>query len=75
MAIVVPIVSTWDPRGVDRAMGDVRRAETRMGRLKAGAGALAAPAAVAVAAVGAVGLSAVKAAEEAAAAQAKGWAG
>ena len=38
MAVVVPIVSEWNPKGVDRAMADIKRAEGKMGKLKAGLG-------------------------------------
>lgn len=39
MAIVVPVVSTWDGSGLDRAVRDISAAETQMERVKAiGAG-------------------------------------
>lgn len=35
MAVIVPIVSEWNSRGLDRAMADIRRAEGPMGKLGA----------------------------------------
>lgn len=55
MAIVVPIVSTWDPKGVDRSIADIKRAEGGWGKVGAGFRAGLMPA---VGALGALGFAA-----------------
>ena len=64
MAVVVPIVSEWNPKGVDRAMADIKKAEGKMGKLKAGLGKAFLPATAALAGLGAAAWDASKAAEE-----------
>ena len=64
MAVVVPIVSEWNPKGVDRAMADIKRAEGKMGKLKAGLGKAFLPATAALAGLGAAAWDASKSAEE-----------
>ena len=63
MAVVVPIVSEWNPKGVDRAMADIKRAEGKMGKLKAGLGKAFLPATAALAGLGAAAWGAAKAGE------------
>ena len=70
MAVVVPIVSEWNPKGVDRAMADIKRAEGKMGKLKAGLGKAFLPATAALAGLGAAAWDASKSAEELASSQA-----
>lgn len=53
MAIVVPIVSEWNPRGLNRAIADIQAAEGRMGKIGAATAAAAPAAAVALAGIGA----------------------
>jgi TP901 family phage tail tape measure protein len=37
MAIIVPIVSSWNPKGLDRAIADIKRAEGTFNKFTAGA--------------------------------------
>lgn len=53
MAIVVPIVSEWNPAGLERAAADISTAQGRLGKMGAAAQAAAVPAAAALAAIGA----------------------
>jgi hypothetical protein len=64
VAVVVPIVSEWNPKGVDRAMADIKKAEGKMGKLKAGLGKAFLPATAALAGLGAAAWDASKSAEE-----------
>ena len=70
MAVVVPIVSEWNPKGVDRAMADIKKAEGKMGKVKAGLGKAFLPATAALAGLGAAAWGAAKAGEELASSQA-----
>ena len=70
MAVIVPIVSEWNPKGVDRAMADIKKAEGKLGKMKAGLGKAFLPATAALAGLGAVAWDASKAAEELASSQA-----
>lgn len=65
MAITVPIVSTWDAKGVDKAMRDIQRAEGGWAKGAAGIKAATAPAAAALGVLSVAGFGAVKSAEEA----------
>lgn len=71
MAVVVPIISEWDPKGLNKAGSDLRRAEG--GWAKAGAGFRMAflPAVGALAGLGAAGVKFAKMASEDAASAAK----
>ena len=71
MAVVVPIVSEWNPKGVDRAMADIKKAEGKLGKTKAALGKAFLPAVGALAGLGAAAWDASKAAEELASSQAK----
>jgi hypothetical protein len=66
MAIVVPIVSEWNPQGIDRSVADIQKAEG--GWAKAGVAIEKAtlPAGIALGALTAAGWKSIKAAEEAA---------
>ena len=70
MAVVVPIISEWNPKGVDRAMADIKKAEGKMGKMKAGLGKAFLPATAALGALGAAAYGAAKAGEELASSQA-----
>ena len=70
MAVIVPIVSEWNPKGVDRAMADLKSADGKMGKLKVGLEKSFLPAVGALAGLGAVAWDASKAAEELASSQA-----
>jgi hypothetical protein len=65
MAIIIPILSQWNPTGLNKALSDIKRAETGFGKFKAGIKGLAVPAAAAFAAITAGALSSIKAAEDA----------
>jgi hypothetical protein len=64
MAVVVPIISEWDPKGLNKATSDFKRAEG--GWSKAGAGLKAAflPAVAGLAGLGAAGIKFAKMASE-----------
>jgi hypothetical protein len=51
MAIVVPILSEWNPKGLDRAMADVKKAEGGLAKFQAGLKGLAIPATIGFGAV------------------------
>jgi len=65
MAIIIPILSQWNPVGLNKAMSDIRRAEGGFNKFKAGIKSLAVPAAATFAAITAGAFSTIKAAEEA----------
>lgn len=71
MAIVVPIVSEWNPKGIDRSIADIQKAEGTWGKVGAGFEKAFVPAAAALAGLGAAGLSFAKEAEQAAQASAR----
>ena len=66
MAITVPIISTWEPKGVDKSIADIQKAEGAWGKTGAGIKAAAVPAAVALGGIATAGFKAAKAAEESA---------
>lgn len=70
MAVVVPIVSEWNPKGVDRAMADIQKADGKMGKMKVGLEKAFLPATAALAGLGAAAWQASKAGEELASSQA-----
>lgn len=63
MAVIVPIVTEWNPKGLNQALADIEKAQGGLGKTKAGLEAAFLPAA---AALGAVGAAAVLSAEKAA---------
>lgn len=63
MAVVVPIVTEWNPKGLDRAIADIEKAEGAFNKTKIGLESAFLPAAAALAAVGG---GAIYAAEKAA---------
>ena len=63
MAVVVPIVTEWNPAGLNKAIADIERAEGGFGKVKAGLEGAFLPASIALAAIGG---GAVIAAEKAA---------
>lgn len=65
MAIIIPILSQWNPQGLNKAMSDIRRAEGGFNKFKAGIKSLAVPAAATFAAITAGAISVIKSAEEA----------
>ena len=65
MAIIIPILSQWNPQGLNKAMSDIRRAEGGFNKFKAGIKSLAVPAAATFAAITAGAFSTIKAAEDA----------
>jgi hypothetical protein len=65
MAIIIPILSQWNPTGLNKALSDIKRAETGFGKFKAGIKGLAVPAAAAFAAITAGAITSIRAAEEA----------
>ena len=65
MAIIIPILSQWNPTGLNKALSDIKRAETGFGKFKAGIKGLAVPAAAAFAAITAGAITSIKAAEDA----------
>jgi hypothetical protein len=70
MAINLPIISEWNPAGIDKAIADFKRLETKGEKASFAIKKAAVPAGLAVAALGAVAFDAVKAfAEDDAAAQ------
>jgi hypothetical protein len=70
MAINLPIISEWNPAGIDKAIADFKRLETKGEKAAFAIGKAAVPAGLAIAAIGAVAFDAVKAfAEDDAAAQ------
>jgi hypothetical protein len=70
MAINLPIISEWNPAGIDKAIADFKRLETKGQKAAFAIKKAAVPAGLALAAVGAVALDSVKAfAEDDAAAQ------
>lgn len=70
MAINLPIISEWNPAGIDKAIADFKKLETNGERAAFAIKKAAVPAGLAVAALGAVAFDAVKAfAEDDAAAQ------
>lgn len=71
MAISIPIGYDYDPKGLQKAVRDIGKAEGGWGKAGAAAKALEGPALLAGAAMAAGGVAAVKSAEEAAAANAK----
>ena len=70
MAVVVPIISEWNPKGVDRALADIQRAEGKLGKMKVGLEKAFLPAVAALTGVAAAGYGAAKSAEEVASANA-----
>jgi len=64
VAIVVPIVSEWNPKGVNRATSDIRRAQGGWAKTGAGFRAALVPAGAALAGVGVAAVTFAKAAEE-----------
>jgi hypothetical protein len=71
VAIVVPIVSEWNPQGVDRSLADIQRAEGGWAKAGVAIEKAAVPAGIALGALAVAGGKAIAAAEEAAAANAK----
>jgi hypothetical protein len=70
MAINLPIISEWNPAGIDKAIADFKRLETKGAKAAFAIKKAAVPAGLALAAIGAVALDSVKAfAEDDAAAQ------
>lgn len=70
MAISLPIISEWNPAGIDKAINDFKKLETKGEKAAFAIGKAAVPAGIALAAIGAVAFDAVKAfAEDDAAAQ------
>lgn len=70
MAINLPIISEWNPAGIDKAINDFKKLETKGEKAAFAIKKAAVPAGLALAAVGAVAFDAVKAfAEDDAAAQ------
>lgn len=69
MAIIIPILSQWNPQGLDKALSDIRRAEGGFNKFKAGIKGLALPASVTFAAISAGAFASVKAAIAAEASQ------
>ena len=70
MAINLPIISEWNPAGIDKAIADFKKLETKGEKAAFAIKKAAVPAGLALAAVGAVAFDAVKAfAEDDAAAQ------
>lgn len=70
MAINLPIISEWNPAGIDKAINDFKKLETKGQKASFAIKKAAVPAGLAVAALGAVAFDAVKAfAEDDAAAQ------
>jgi hypothetical protein len=70
MAINLPIISEWNPAGIDKAIADFKKLETKGEKAAFAIKKAAVPAGLAVAALGAVAFDAVKAfAEDDAAAQ------
>jgi hypothetical protein len=65
MAIIIPILSQWNPQGLDKAVSDIRRAEGGFNKFKAGIKSLRVPAAATFAALSAGAISAVNAAIDA----------
>lgn len=71
MAIVVPIVSEWNPKGVNKATADIKRAEGGWAKTGAGFRAALVPAGAALVGIGAAALTFGRAAEESAKASAR----
>lgn len=71
MAIVVPIVSEWNPKGVNKSLADIQQAEGKWGKAGAGMRKAFLPAVGVLGGLGAVGLGFAKKAEEAATATAR----
>ena len=70
MAINLPIISEWNPAGIDKAINDFKKLETKGEKAAFAIKKAAVPAGIALAAIGAVAFDAVKAfAEDDAAAQ------
>ena len=70
MAINLPIISEWNPAGIDKAIADFKKLETKGEKAAFAIGKAAVPAGLALAAIGTVAFDAVKAfAEDDAAAQ------
>jgi uncharacterized protein YjbJ (UPF0337 family) len=69
MAIIIPILSQWNPKGLDKALSDIRRAEGGFNKFKAGIKGLALPATATFAAISAGAFASVKAAIAAEASQ------
>lgn len=70
MAINLPIISEWNPAGINKAIADFQKLETNGAKASAAIKKAAVPAGLALAAIGAVAFDAVKAfAEDDAAAQ------
>jgi hypothetical protein len=70
MAINLPIISEWNPKGIDKAIADFKKLETNGQKAAFAIKKAAVPAGLAIAALGAVAFDAVKAfAEDDAAAQ------
>lgn len=61
MAINLPIVSEWNPKGIDRAIADFKKLETNGERAAFAIKKAAVPAGLALAALGAVAVASVKA--------------
>lgn len=64
MAIVIPLVTEYDPKGLDRAVGDFQRAEGAGAKMKVGLEKAFVPAAAALAGLGAAAWDFSKAAME-----------
>lgn len=62
MAIVVPIVSSWEPKGLEKAVRDIRRAEGGWNKTRVAVEKLRGPALAAAGTLAAAGAVAVKAA-------------
>lgn len=52
MAVVVPIVTEWNPKGLERAIADIEKAETGFGKVKSGLESAFLPASIALAGIG-----------------------
>jgi hypothetical protein len=65
VAVVVPIVSEWNPKGVQRSLADIKKAEGGWGKTGAAFKSALVPATAALGAVGFAAFGAAKEAEEA----------
>ena len=61
MAINLPIISEWNPKGIDRAIADFKKLETNGEKAAFAIKKAAVPAGLALAALGAVAVASVKA--------------
>jgi hypothetical protein len=71
MAIALPIISEWNPKGIDKAIADFKKLETTGQKAAFAIKKAALPAAAALVAIGATAVSAIKAGEAFATANAR----